>query len=164
MRKRKQKQDEGGSYKKWGDDIGDNQSYTAGKAGDVYLNTIKAPGGMISLTSASTESTISPRAPMNISTLERGVKGPFVTSPPVPVQASNSIPDSAVVASPKRVVIPNYTKAFTLKQYLAAGWTMEQINIVKPPISDDDATENSSLDTLARVDSRRSMQEPVQST
>ncbi|KAJ3199457.1 hypothetical protein HDU67_002797 [Dinochytrium kinnereticum] len=45
------------------------------------------------------------------------------TQTPPPAKASVQIPG-----------LPTYTKPFTLEQYIAAGWTMEQINIVKPPI------------------------------
>ncbi|KAJ3209802.1 hypothetical protein HDU67_005886 [Dinochytrium kinnereticum] len=58
-----------------------------------------------------------------------------------------------------------YSQPFTVEQYIAAGWTMDQINLVKPPIAPTPTLGTTEAVMLERAETQRSVvHEPLQSS
>ncbi|KAI8833563.1 hypothetical protein BC829DRAFT_407829 [Chytridium lagenaria] len=171
--KRRKERKEGGQYHKWGDHGEHNPTNGGAGAGgrmgyeNVKLSNMAGAGKTASLPSANTAAVISP-APVMVSTLERPVAAPAALSPessfaPIPESTVVAAGAASSVAEPTR----KYTKAYTVEQYLKSGWTMEQIETVKPPIAPSKkvapAMAKPSVDTLARGNTHRTMHEPLES-
>ncbi|KAJ3103979.1 hypothetical protein HDU97_009634 [Phlyctochytrium planicorne] len=138
---------------------------TAGAAMSQMKEKKEDDAALTPVTNAGRISYIEPK-PRAMSILNAGSNNSTIVPSPVSPQASSpAVAGSAVLAA---ITAKKYQKPFTREQYIAAGWTDEQLNIFKPPMLPSGETSGkapsySNSEGPNSAMTVGSMQEPVQS-